>query len=71
LYIHVRFTDRNGHETLFTSKEFSFDPSPPAISLTESTTLPTNEDIEITAIVSDAHIGVKLIKWASGERVRG
>lgn len=40
----------------------------PAIALTPSTADPTNQDVIVTATVSDGESGAKLLKWAYGEQ---
>ncbi|GGG72392.1 hypothetical protein GCM10010918_30220 [Paenibacillus radicis (ex Gao et al. 2016)] len=57
--------DRIGNEALLPVTVSNIDRDAPAVSLTASTTLPTNADIEVTVtIVDDSAIGSQL--WATG-----
>lgn len=46
----------------------NLDDIPPAISLTSSTTEPTQTDIAITVDASDQESGIEIVKWAAGKK---
>lgn len=46
----------------------NLDDIPPAISLTPSTTAPTQTDIVITVDASDQESGIEIVKWAAGKQ---
>ncbi|BBH18875.1 hypothetical protein Back11_02200 [Paenibacillus baekrokdamisoli] len=67
-YLHVMFEENNGNKTLFDSKVFKIERTPPVIQLSVGSTAPTKQSVSVTAEVSDGQSGVALRKWADGNR---
>ncbi len=67
--IYARAADAVGNENTSASLSVTnIDKSPPVIILTPSITIPTNQNITVTASITDNLSGVELKKWALGNQ---
>lgn len=67
-WLSVYAKDLAGNETVEQIQITNIDRSKPDIVLTLSTHAPTNQDVTVTATATDDKSGVKLLKWAYGQK---
>lgn len=61
--------DNAGNQTVKSITVTNIDKTAPSISLSSSTTSPTNQDVTVTATVTDGGSGIAVRKYASGNQV--